>query len=116
MDWFLYNIGLRHERVKMKKSGIIIPPAEIIDKQLKHLNSKNSALRKSYKADPPKISKHGGFQGGKGNAKGAGRPLSYPTSADEELLCWTLIMNDHHLPVSILALKQNKIANTASQP
>lgn len=62
-----------------------MPPAEIIDKQLKHLNFKNSALRKSCKADPPEISKHGGFQGGKGNAKGAGRPLSYPTSVDEEM-------------------------------
>ena len=49
-----------------------MPPAEIIDKQLKHLNFKNSALRKSCRADPPEISKHGGFQGGKGNAKGAG--------------------------------------------
>ena len=62
-----------------------MPPAEMIDKQLKHLNFKNSALRKSCKADPPEISKHGGFQGGKGNAKGAGRPLSYPTSVDEEM-------------------------------
>ena len=48
-----------------------MPPAEIIDKQLKHLNFKNSALRKSCKADPPEISKHGSFQGG--NWRGARR-------------------------------------------
>ena len=50
---------------------------------------------------------HQGFKGGKAwkwNAKGAGCPLSYPASIDEELLSWLLIMNDLHLPVSILAL------------
>ena len=43
-----------------------------------------STVRKICKADPPERSnKHGGFKGGnawKGNPKGAGRPLSYPTS------------------------------------
>ena len=37
---------------------------------------------------------------------GAGRPLSYPTAVDEELLSWILIMNDLHLPVSVLALQK----------
>ena len=52
---------------------------------------------------------HQGFKGGKAwkwNAKGAGCPLSYPASIDEELLSWLLIMNDLHLPVSILALQK----------
>ena len=40
------------------------------------------------------------------NTKGAGLPLSYPASIDEELLSWLLIMNDLHLPVSILALQK----------
>ena len=40
----------------------------------------------------------------KGNGMGAGRPLSYPTSVDEELLGWILIMNDLNLPASELAL------------
>ena len=72
-----------------------MPPAEIIEKQLKHLNSKSSTVRKIYQAGPPEISKHGGFKRGKvwkGNAKGAGRPLSYPTSFDEELLNWILYL------------------------
>ena len=62
------------------------------------------------KASPPEIGKHGGFKCGKawkGNSKGAGGPLSYPTLVDEELLSWIPIMNDFHLPVSVLAL-QNK--------
>ena len=42
----------------------------------------------------------------KGNAKGAGRPRSYPAFIDVELLSWLLIMNDLHLPVFILALQK----------
>ena len=70
----------------------------------------DSTVRKIFKAAPPEKSEsHQGFKGGKawkGNAKGAGRPLSYPASIDEELLSWLLIMNDLHLPVSILALQK----------
>ena len=70
----------------------------------------DSTVRKIYKAAPPEESKsHQGFKGGKAwkeNAKGAGRPLSVPASIDEELLSWLLIMNDLHLPVSILALQK----------
>ena len=70
----------------------------------------DSTVRKICKAAPPEKSEsHQGFKGGKawkGNAKGAGRPLSYPASIDEELLSWLLIMNDLHLPVSILALQK----------
>ena len=71
----------------------------------------DSTVRKICKAAPRKKSKsHQGFKRGKawkGNAKGARRPLSYPASIDEELLSWLLIMNDLHLPVSILALQKN---------
>ena len=70
----------------------------------------DSTVRKICKAAPPEKSEsHQGFKGGKawkGNAKGAGRPLSYPASIDEELLSWLLIMNDLHLPVSILAFQK----------
>ena len=47
----------------------------------------DSTVRKICKAAPPKKSEsHQGFKGGKawkGNAEGAGRPLSYPASIDE---------------------------------
>ena len=70
----------------------------------------DSTVRKIFKAAPPEKSEsHQGFKGGKawkGNAKGTGRSLSYPASIDEELLSWLLIMNDLHLPVSILALQK----------
>ena len=70
----------------------------------------DSTVRKICKAAPPEKSEsHQGFKGGKawkGNAKGSRRPLSYPPSIDEELLSWLLIMNDLHLPVSILALQK----------
>ena len=70
----------------------------------------DSTVRKICKAAPPEKSEsHQGFKGGKawkGNAKGTGRSLSYPASIDEELLSWLLIMNDLHLPVSILALQK----------
>ena len=62
----------------------------------------DSTVRKICKAAPPEKSEsHQGFKGGnawKGNAKGTRRP--------EELLSWLLIMNDLHLPVSILALQK----------
>ena len=71
----------------------------------------DSTVRKICKAAPPEKSEsHQGFKGGKawkGNAKGTGRSLSYPASIDEELLSWLLIMNDLHLPVSILVLQKN---------
>ena len=70
----------------------------------------DSTVRIICKAAPPEKSEsHQGFKGGKawkGNAKGTGRSLSYPASIDEELLSWLLIMNDLHLPVSILALQK----------
>ena len=70
----------------------------------------DSTVRKICKAAPPNKSEiHQGFKGEKewkGNAKGAGRPLSYPASIDEELLSWLLITNDIHLPVSLLALQK----------
>lgn len=42
----------------------------------------------------------------KGNSKRAGRILPYPTLVDEDLLSWILIINDLHLPVSVLALQK----------
>ena len=68
----------------------------------------DSTIRKICKAAlPEKSERHQGFKGGKvWNTKGAGLPLSYPASIDEELLSWLLIMNDLHLPVSILALQK----------
>ena len=72
-------------------------------------NSKTISTSGFVAALPDKSESHQGFKGGKawkGNAKGAGRPLSYPASIDEELLSWLLIMNDLHLPVSILALQK----------
>ena len=70
----------------------------------------HSTVRKICKADPPERSnKHGGFKGEKAwkeNSKGAGRPLLYPTSVDEEFLSWILVMNDIHLTVSSLALQK----------
>ena len=71
----------------------------------------DSTVRKICKAAPPEKSESQSFKGGKawkGNAKGAGRQLSYPTSIDEELLGWLLIMNDIHLPVSILAYRKRQ--------
>ena len=69
-----------------------------------------STVRKICKGAPPEKSEsHQGFKGGKawkGNTKSAGRQLYYPASIDEELLSWLLIMNDLHLPVSILALQK----------
>ena len=68
----------------------------------------DSTVRKICKAGlPEKSESHQGFKGGKawkGNAKSAGHSLSYPASIEEELLSWLQIMNDLHLPVSILAL------------
>ena len=70
----------------------------------------DSIVLKICKAAPPeKNESHQCFKGGKvgkGNAKGADCPLSDPASIDEELLSWLLIMNDLHLPVSILALQK----------
>ena len=70
----------------------------------------DSTVRKICKAAPPEKSEsHQGFKGGKAwkeNAKGSRRPLSDPPSIDEELLSWLLIMNDLHLPLSIIALKK----------
>ena len=44
----------------------------------------------------------------KGNAKGAGRLLLYPSSIDEEFLSWLLIINDvHFLHVLALQKRQN---------
>ena len=68
----------------------------------------DSTVRKICKTAPPeknetlKVLK----EEKRGGAEGAGRPLSYPASIDEELLSWLLIMNDLHLPVSILALQK----------
>ena len=69
----------------------------------------NSTVRKICKAGPLKISKYGGFKGGKAwkwNGKGPGRPLSYPASVVEGLLSWILIMNHLHMPLSVLALQK----------
>ena len=40
------------------------------------------------------------------NMKGAGRPLTYPLSIDEELVSWILTMRDIHVPVSVEGLKE----------
>ena len=89
---------------KKKKYSIFIWPVEIIERQ------QDSTVGNIFKAAlPEKSESHQGFKGGKvwkGNAKGAGLPLSYPASIDEELLSWLLIMNDLHLPLSIIALKK----------
>ena len=70
----------------------------------------DSTVRKICKAAPPeKNESHQDFKGEnawKGNTKGVERLLLYPASIDEKLLSWLLIMNDLHLPVSILALQK----------
>ena len=38
----------------------------------------------------------------KGNAQGAGRPLSYPGELEDELLKWILVLRDLYFPVSVL--------------
>ena len=39
----------------------------------------------------------------KGNCFGAGRPLTYPKEAENELVAWVLQLLDVHMPVSVLA-------------
>ena len=72
----------------------------------------DSIVLKICKTSPPdKSETHQGFKGGKAwkrNGEGAGHLLSYPASLDEELLSWLVIMNNFHLPVSILALQKKK--------
>ena len=43
----------------------------------------------------------------KGNTKCAARPLLYQTPVNKELLSWNLIMNDFHLPESVVTLQRN---------
>ena len=72
----------------------------------------NSTVRQICKAAPPEKSEiHQGFKREKvwkENAKSAGRPLSYAPAIDEELSSLLLIMNDLHLPASILALQKRQ--------
>ena len=72
----------------------------------------DSIVLKICKTSPPdKSESRQAFKGGKawkGNGEGAGRLLSYPASLDEELLNWLVIMNNLHLPVSILALQKKE--------
>ena len=42
----------------------------------------------------------------KGNRSGAGRPLTYPKEAENELVAWVLQLLDVHMPVSVLALQE----------
>ena len=42
----------------------------------------------------------------KGNRSGAGRPLTYPKEAENELVAWVLQLLDAHMPVSVLALQE----------
>ena len=42
----------------------------------------------------------------KGNRSVAGRPLTYPKEAENELLAWVLQLLDVHMPVSVLALQE----------
>ena len=42
----------------------------------------------------------------KGNRSGAGRPLTYPKEAENELVPWVLQLLDVHMPVSVLALQE----------
>ena len=42
----------------------------------------------------------------KGNRSGAGRPLTYPKEAKNELVAWVLHLLDVHMPVSVLALQE----------
>ena len=42
----------------------------------------------------------------KGNRSGAGRPLTYPKEAENELVAWVLQLLDLHMPVSVLALQE----------
>ena len=42
----------------------------------------------------------------KGNRSGAGRPLTYPKEAENELAAWVLQLLDVHMPVSVLALHE----------
>ena len=40
------------------------------------------------------------------NRSGAGRPLTYPKEAENELVAWVLQLLDVHMPVSVLALQE----------
>ena len=42
----------------------------------------------------------------KGNFLGAGRPLTYPTELDDELLKWIFVLRDCHFPVSVMSLQE----------
>ena len=42
----------------------------------------------------------------KGNAQGAGKPLSYPVELEDELLKWILVLRDLHFPVSVLSFQE----------
>ena len=42
----------------------------------------------------------------KGSRSGAGRPLTYPKEAEDELVAWVLQLLDVHMPVSVLALQE----------
>ena len=42
----------------------------------------------------------------KGNRSTAGRPLTYPKEAENELVPWVLQLLDVHMPVSVLALQE----------
>ena len=81
---------------------------EIIEKQQEHFNFRIPLFVKFVKQHPVrkvkviKVLK----EEKRGGAEGAGRPLSYPASIDEELLSWLLIINYLNLPVSMLALQK----------
>ena len=42
----------------------------------------------------------------KGNRSGAGRPLTYPKDAENELVAWVLQLLDVHMSLSVLALQE----------
>ena len=54
----------------------------------------------------------------KGNRSGAGRPLTYPKEAENELVAWVLQLLDVHMSVSVLALqeKAKKVIRPHSPP
>ena len=93
---------------------------EIIETQQEHFNFRIPLFVKFVKQHPLrkvkviKVLKK--EKRGKGNAKAAERPLSYPASIDNGLLSWLLTMNDLHLPLSMLAIQKNgKIINIVTQ-
>ena len=69
-------------------------------------NLDESTVRKICKSEP--ITKKPRMW--KGNAKGGGRPLSYPREAEEQILVWALEMVDNHMPLTMSVIQKKAVS------